>query len=225
MSSGYFITGTDTGVGKTFVSCLLVRDFVQQGLRTVGMKPVAAGCEAIDGRLVSEDVANLLAAGNVSVSVEEINPYAFAPPLAPHIAAQQAGRIIEFAPVLKKFADLQAKADMVVVEGVGGFRVPLDDTLDTADLAVALQLPVILVVGMRLGCLNHALLTSDAILRTGLPFAGWIANKVDPHMAAFEENLDALRSRIPAPHIATLPFFANGDWQMARLQKFRELTI
>jgi len=209
MKRGYFITGTDTGVGKTFVSSLLLRSFVRQGLRSVGMKPVAAGCRNENGLLISEDVEQLLAAGNVDLPLAEINPYAFEPPVAPHIAAQQVGAEISFDPILEKYAALQAAADVVVVEGVGGFRVPLNDTQDTADLAVAFNLPVILVVGMRLGCLNHALLTMDAISNAGLNLAGWVANLVDPHMDAVEENIDSLIKRIPSQHIGTVPFF--GD--------------
>lgn len=206
MKQAYFITGTDTGVGKTFVSCALLRAFAAQGLRVVGMKPVAAGCRSEHGRLVSDDVAQLLAAGNVEADRDAVNPYAFEPTLAPHIAAAMAGTHIRLEPILERFAMLQAQADVVIVEGVGGFRVPLSDSQDTADLAVALQLPVVLVVGMRLGCLNHALLSSDAISRSGLRLAGWVANQVEPGMPALRDNIAALELRLPAPHIATLPF-------------------
>lgn len=223
MKRGYFITGTDTGVGKTFVSCMLLKAFAQQGLRTVGMKPVASGCRVDNGRLISEDVEQLLAAGNVNVSPDDINPYAFEPPLAPHIASRRAGVEIALESVLGQYALLRARADVVVVEGVGGFRVPLNDRQDTADLAVALGLPVILVVGMRLGCLSHALLTAEAIVRTGLPLAGWIANEVVPGMEAFEENIAALEMRIPATHIATVRFLPELDGEWANKMDIREI--
>jgi dethiobiotin synthetase len=213
MNRGYFVTGTDTGVGKTLVSCALLHHFASRGLRAVGMKPVAAGCRRENGQLLSEDVAQLLAAGNVDVPATAINPYAFEPPLAPHIAARQAGVEIEFAPMLKTFANLQTQADVVVVEGVGGFRVPLNNHQDTADLAVALQLPVILVVGMRLGCLNHALLTSEAIAHAGLSLAGWVANQVDADMAAADANVSTLSARLSAPCLATVPYQLSASWE------------
>lgn len=209
--------GTDTGVGKTHVSCALLHAFAQQGLRAVGMKPVAAGCLVHQGGLLSEDVAALLAAGNVDATPGEINPYAFAPPLAPHIAAQMAGIDIEFSPILAAFEALQSRVDVVVVEGVGGFRVPLNAHQDTADLALALKLPMILVVGMRLGCLNHALLTAEAIAARGLHLAGWVANRIDGGIVAFEENVAALEVRLSAPCIAVMPFSKTGDYRVAAL--------
>ena len=205
----YFVTGTDTGVGKTFISSLLVRQFARRGLRSVGMKPVASGCERVDGRLVSEDAAQLLAASNVELSIDDINPYAFEPAIAPHIAAQQAGMRIDLDHIQTVFERLQAQVDVVIVEGAGGFYVPLDEQHDMADLAVKLGLPVILVVGMRLGCINHALLTAEAIRQRGLTLAGWVANQVDPGMAMLEENLQTLRQRMPAPYLGWVP------WQTA----------
>jgi len=227
MKRAFFVTGTDTGVGKTLVSCALLHALARQGLRAVGMKPVAAGCRVEDGQLVSqlvsEDVEHLLAAGNVAAQPIEVNPYAFAPPLAPHIAAKQAGVVIDLDHVLQAFSALQAKADVVVVEGIGGFRVPLNDTQDTVDLAVALQQPVILVVGMRLGCLSHALLTNDAIARAGLPLAGWVANCIEPGMTALQDNIAALEARLPAPRIATLPFNATADWRQMKMPGVEQL--
>ena len=217
MKQAFFVTGTDTGVGKTHVSCALLHAFAQQGLRAVGMKPVAAGCRVHHGGLLSEDVAALLAAGNVEATPGEINPYAFAAPLAPHIAAQMTGINIEFSPILAAFAALQSRADVVVVEGVGGFRVPLNAHQDTADLAVALKLPVILVVGMRLGCLNHALLTAEAIAARGLHLAGWVANGIDGGMTTFDENVAALEARLPAPCIAVMPYHKTADYKIAGL--------
>lgn len=217
MKQAFFVTGTDTGVGKTFVSCALLHAFARQGLHAVGMKPVAAGCQVQNGGLLSEDVAALLAAGNVNATPNEINPYALAPALAPHIAARMAGLDIEFPPILAAFDALQSSADVVVVEGVGGFRVPLNARQDTADLAVALGLPVILVVGMRLGCLNHALLSAEAIAACGLHLAGWVANGIDGGMAAFEENVAALEARLAAPCIGVIPFSNTADYKIAGL--------
>lgn len=197
----YFVTGTDTGVGKTMISSLLVRQFAQRGLRSVGMKPVASGCEKRDGQLISEDVTQLLAASNVDLPLVDINPYAFEPAIAPHIAAKQVGVQIDLDHIQSAFQRLQAYAEAVIVEGAGGFYVPLDDEHDIADLALKLDLPVILVVGMRLGCINHALLTAAAIQQRGLTLAGWVANQVDPDMAMLEENLQTLRQRMPAAYL------------------------
>ena len=155
-ASGYFVTGTDTGVGKTLVSCALLRAFAARGLRAVGMKPVAAGAVLENGRLVNEDVIALNAAANVAAPAELVNPYCFAPPIAPHIAAAEAGITVELERIREAYAALAALADRVIVEGAGGFRVPLTRELEVAHLAAHLALPVILVVGMRLGCLNHA---------------------------------------------------------------------
>lgn len=197
----FFVAGTDTEIGKTFVACALLHALRRQGLRAVGMKPVAAGFDA-DGR--NEDVEQLIAASAASTVAAPralVNPYGFAAAIAPHIAAEEEGRRIELATIVDAFAQLRARADVdaVVVEGVGGFCVPLGDEHDAADLAVALQLPVILVVGMRLGCISHALLTQQAIAARGLPLAGWVANRIDPAMARFDENLAALQARIKAP--------------------------
>lgn len=207
----YFVTGTDTGVGKTMISSLLVRQFAQHGLRSVGMKPVASGCERREGQLISEDVTQLLAASNVDLPLADINPYAFEPAIAPHIAAQQAGVQIDFDHIQSAFQRLQAHADVVIVEGAGGFYVPLGDEHDIADLAVKLDLPVILVVGMRLGCINHALLTAAAIQQRGLTLAGWVANQVDPDMAMLEENLQTLRQRMSAAYLGFVAWIGPSD--------------
>lgn len=199
---GIFVTGTDTGVGKTRVAVALIEALKAQGLNVVGMKPVAAGCEQINGEWVNEDVALLRGAANVAAPMDWINPYLFHDPIAPHIAAERAGRRIELAPILAAYRELAKLADVVVVEGVGGFRVPLNEAEDSADLAAALGLPLVLVVGLRLGCLNHALLTAEAIAARGLVLAGWLANAIDPAMAMREENVRALRERIPASCIA-----------------------
>jgi len=200
--TAWFITGTDTEVGKTFSTCALLHWLKQQGIAAVGMKPIAAGTDA-EGK--NDDVEALIAASGVKAPRELVTPYLFAPPVAPHIAAREAGCHIEIDRIVEAFSALQGLADYVLVEGVGGFCVPLDNRTDTADLAKRLDLPVILIVGMRLGCLNHALLTQQAIEASGLRLAGWIANRIDPAMSRFEENLDALKSRIAAPLLGIIP--------------------
>jgi dethiobiotin synthetase len=207
----YFITGTDTGVGKTLISSALIHGFVQRGYSTAGMKPVAAGCELQGGELISEDVAQLVSASNVAVPLRQINPYAFLPAIAPHIAAEQEGVTISLGVMLDAYQQLSTQADVVIVEGVGGFCVPLGNGFDTADLAQQLALPVIMVVGMRLGCLNHALLTAEAIKARGLELAGWIANQVDPQMSVFDENLHTLKKRLDAPCLGILPWLGKVD--------------
>lgn len=206
--NAYFVTGTDTGVGKTFVCCALLHRFAQAGLSTVGMKPVAAGLDA-DG--CNEDVAQLRAASSVAVAPELANPFAFKNAVAPHLAAAEEGRQIRFAPIHHALDALRRQADVVVVEGVGGFRVPLGPEGDSADLAQTLGLPVILVVGMRLGCLNHALLTVEAIHARGLALAGWVANCIDPSMSKREENIAALAELIAAPLLGTSDFCLQPD--------------
>lgn len=199
----YFVTGTDTGVGKTLVSCALLHAFSARGIPVAGFKPVACGCGA-DGQ--NEDAKHLLAAGNLAVSYGQVNPYNFSEPVAPHIAARNAGTSIDFTRILDSYRELAAQAEVVIVEGVGGFRVPLGDRQDSADLAVAFGLPVILVVGMRLGCLNHALLTAGAVADCGLKCAAWVANVAGADMAALRENIDALERRIAAPLLGVVPF-------------------
>ncbi|MBL8396862.1 MAG: dethiobiotin synthase [Candidatus Accumulibacter sp.] len=201
----WFVTGTDTEIGKTHVACALLHALRHAGQRVVAMKPIAAGTDA-NG--LNDDIERLLAASSLHPPRELVNPYSFAAAIAPHIAAAEEGRIIELAPIMAAFRRLQALADAVIVEGVGGFCVPLGENLDTADLATALQLPVILVVGMRLGCINHAQLTAQAIAARGLPFAGWVANRIDPTMSRFAENLAALQSRLSAPLLGVI---AHGE--------------
>ncbi len=202
MATGYFITGTDTGVGKTLVSCALLHAFAARGQAVAGMKPVAAGCE--NGKW--SDVEALIAASNIAAPREWSNPYALIPPVAPHLAAKQMAVEIDTRVILQACRELQNIAEVVIVEGVGGFLVPLNEHCDGSDMAVALGLPVILVVGMRLGCLNHALLTIRAVRASGLPLAGWVANQIDPHMMEFEENVHALQQRLDCPLLGVLPF-------------------
>ena len=202
MAKGYFVTGTDTGVGKTTVSCALLRAFAAQGKKAVGMKPVVAGSE--NGHW--HDAEQLIAASNISAAREHINPYAFDPPVSPHIAARQAGIEIDLAVIQRAYQALSNQADIVIVEGAGGFLVPIGPQQTGADLACALNLPVILVVGMRLGCLNHALLTAQAIHSAGLPLAGWVANCIDPEMLALQENRATLEQRLDGPLLKVVKF-------------------
>ena len=207
MGQGYFITGTDTGVGKTTVSCALLHAFAAKGYKAAGMKPVAAGSE--NGQW--PDVELLHAASNVNVTRQQINPYAFDPPIAPHIAAQQAGMEIDLSVIHRAYQELSATADIVIVEGAGGFLVPLNPRQTGADLAQTLNLPVILVVGMRLGCLNHALLTAQAIKTAGLPLAGWVANGIDPDMLMLIENIATLEQRLEGSLLGVMPFDSKID--------------
>jgi len=201
-AAGVFICGTDTGVGKTLVATALLRAAVAAGRRAVGMKPVAAGIDA--GAATNADVTALAAAGNVAAALADRNPYAFAPAVAPHLAAAAAQVDIDIGRIVAAYGRLAAVADLVVVEGAGGALVPLGARHDMLDLAAALQLPLLLVVGMRLGCLNHALLTEVAIRARGLALIGWIACEIDPAMPLRAENRQTLETRLAAPRIATV---------------------
>lgn len=196
---GLFVTGTDTGVGKTRIACALLRAYAASGRRALGMKPVAAGAQRGATGLSNEDAERLRTASNVDAPHELINPYCFEPAIAPHLAAAEAGVAVELPRIVNAYANLRSRADWIVVEGAGGFLVPIGSGLTMADVARALDLPVLLVVGIRLGCLNHALLTCDSIDRCGLALAGWVANCIDPGMPRLEQNVTALRERIAAP--------------------------
>jgi dethiobiotin synthetase len=208
MRHAYFLTGTDTEIGKTFITCALLLRARQLGLTAAGIKPVAAGTDAA-GR--NEDVERIRAASSVELPTDVINPYRFAPAIAPHLAAAEAGVSIDFARIAAACAMARQKADLVIVEGVGGFCVPLGVDRDSADLAVALALPVILVVGLRLGCINHALLTAEAIAARGLTLAGWVANRIDPDMARADDNIDTLREHLGAPLLGSVPRITGGQ--------------
>ncbi|MGD9787291.1 MAG: dethiobiotin synthase [Sulfuricellaceae bacterium] len=203
---GVFVAGTDTGVGKTLVAAALLRAFAASGRRAVGMKPVASGAVVgPGGAAMWEDVVMLQRAANVEAPLEWVNPYRFLPPVAPHLAAADAGAVIDLGCVAEAYGRLGDLADVVVVEGVGGFLVPLNDREGAAEMVCRLGLPVVLVVGMRLGCINHALLTAEAVRSRGLRLAGWVANAIDPVMARFDDNLAALRARLPAPLLGVIP--------------------
>jgi dethiobiotin synthetase len=212
MSSAYFLTGTDTDIGKTFVASALLYRASQSGLRTAGLKPVAAGTNAA-GK--NDDVEALKAASTVALPPEIINPYCFSPAIAPHIAAAEAGIDIQFAQIAETVRQARKAADFVVVEGAGGFCVPFNVDHNGADLAAQLGLPVILVVGMRLGCLNHALLTAEAIAARGLLIAGWVANQIDPNMSRFAENVATLDQLLLAPRLGLLAYNPAGGPQAA----------
>jgi dethiobiotin synthetase len=206
---GFFITGTDTEIGKTLVSTLLIRALAAGGNKVVGMKPVASGASESDGQLQNEDALALMACSNVTAPYEQINPYCFVPPVAPHIAAAQAGIVIEMNTITGNYSALAQRADVVVVEGVGGWRVPLGQSFAVSDLARALDLPVIMVVGIRLGCINHALLTTESIQATGCKLAGWVANIIDGESLMLTENIETLRSRFNFPLLATIPYISS----------------
>ena len=211
MSSSFFITGTDTDVGKTFVTASMLRTLVASGDIAVGLKPIASGFEQIDGEWRNNDVDQLCAASSCSLPAERVNRYRFKPAIAPHIAAAMDGVELDFDLIADDVRFAQQRADWVLVEGVGGWQVPLSmrntaPKASIAGLASELQLPVILVVGMRLGCLNHALLTVDSIKASGLPLAGWIANHLTLNFEYVAENRDTLAARIDAPLLFEVPF-------------------
>jgi dethiobiotin synthetase len=206
---GYFITGTDTGVGKTEVTLGLIEALRAHGRRVGGMKPVASGCEVTPDGLRNADALRIMEAVDPALDYGLINPFAFESAVAPHLAAAHSGRPIRFAPIIRAFETLAARVDTILVEGVGGWRVPLGDDGDVADLAAVLDVSVILVVGLRLGCINHALLTVESVERHGLYLAGWVANGVDPNMALREANVATLKQRIAAPCLGEVPFLAD----------------
>ena len=204
--SGAFIAGTDTGIGKSVVSATLLAALNAGRHRAVGMKPIASGCRQTPQGLRNEDAELLIAHSAGAPDYAQVNPFALPEAIAPHLAAQHAGVEIRLDPIVAAFAALSTNYDFVVVEGVGGWMVPLSATLMQADLARTLHLPVILVVGLRLGCINHAQLSAHAIIDDGCKLAGWIGNRVDPNMDCVEENLATLHERLPAPCLGVLPY-------------------
>ena len=223
--SGYFVTGTDTEIGKTLVAAALVHGLARQGVRVAAMKPVAAGTVQIQGQRHNEDVDILLSQVNTSVPAEQVVPYLFDEPIAPHIAARNAGVTMTRDTILEAFHRVSGLADAVIVEGAGGFCVPLSDTEDLADVAQALALPVVLVVGLRLGCISHAVLTAQAVRARGLVLAGWVANTVDPAMAYRDENIQTLKARLGAPYLGCIPRLSPaGPMQAAAFLDFTVLT-
>ncbi len=206
-----FVTGTDTEIGKTLVASALVHLQARQGWQVAAMKPVAAGAVFHGNQWHNEDVDALATEASRTLPVSLTSPYVFQTPAAPHVAAAIEKMAIDPAHILRCFAQVRAQAQSVVVEGVGGFCVPLTDDYDTADLARDMQLPVVLVVGMRLGCISQALLTAEAIRARGLLLLGWVANLVDPHMLFLEENTQAIAQRIKAPLLGRIPRLSHPD--------------
>ena len=202
---GYFVTGIDTGVGKTTVTLGLMRALQQQGESVAAMKPVATGCELTAAGLRNADALQLQQQASVELGYELVNPYAFAPAIAPHIAAEQAGTTINTNEILNKYSKIKKCADCVLVEGVGGWQVPLNEDETLADLGRLLDLDVIMVVAIRLGCLNHALLTAESITAAGCTLAGWVANPLPSPPECTHENIKSLKSRISSPLLGVLP--------------------
>lgn len=206
MDTGYFITGTDTDCGKTLVTLGLMQRFQSEGFAVIGMKPVASGSELTSAGLRNGDAVQILKQSTIKPAYELVNPYAFEPAIAPHLAAKNSGREIEIPVIEASHRKLCLTADRVLVEGVGGWHVPLSDRYLLADLAVALALPVIMVVGLRLGCINHSLLTQDAIKASGCRLVGWVANTVDPTIQEFDGNLQTLQQRLSVPLLGVVPY-------------------
>jgi dethiobiotin synthetase len=204
--SGLFMTGTDTGIGKTFVSCALLRSLRASGRRVQAMKPVASGCEWADGRWRNDDALALMTASDSTAEYATVNPYALPLPTAPQIAAKQAGVMVELPVMQQAFMQLGASADFVLVEGVGGWLAPLGADLDQSDLVHALQIPVLLVVGMRLGCINHARLSEQSILASGCRLLGWIGNAVEGGFDSDGAYFKALAGSLHSPCLGRMPF-------------------
>jgi dethiobiotin synthetase len=211
LSGGLFVTGTDTGIGKTVVARLLVRSLVASGVRVAVMKPVAAGSITTAAGPRNEDALGLIADSNVPMPYATVNPYCLEEPVSPHLAARAMGISVDLRRIEENFRQLRAAADYVIVEGAGGWLAPLNERESVADLAAALELPVLLVVGLRLGCLNHALLSVAAIRQRRLPLAGWIGNQIDPDFARMSDNLLTLQQHIGMPALATLTFARSPD--------------
>jgi dethiobiotin synthetase len=209
--AGFFITGTDTGVGKTWVTLALMRALQAQGLRVLGMKPVATGCEWVDGELRNEDALLIRQYASCVLPYHQINPYAYQAPVSPDIAATREKRPVKLDEVVAQCRALESSADSVLVEGIGGWAVPLGASAKVSDMALRLGLPVILVVGMRLGCINHALLTWDAMARSGVAVAGWIASDCDATFAYSDETLLSLECNMGTPCLARVPRLSRND--------------
>lgn len=208
-----FVTGTDTGVGKTQIASALISLLKQRGQRVAGMKPIASGCHITSDGLRNDDAMVLYQEANVQLNYDDINPYAFELPIAPHIAAKKVGVEIDASVIHRQFYQIQKKADSVVVEGAGGWFVPINNKLTMADVAIRLGLPVVLVVGIRLGCINHALLTVEAIKCSGLPFYGWVANNIVENTES-DAILESLKDRIPAPCLGLVPILSASQLVM-----------
>ena len=225
-SRHFFITGTDTDVGKTLIGCGLLVAAANKGLRTLAVKPIAASADSTPEGLRNQDAVMLMEAMTEKMSYQQVNPVLLEPPIAPHIAAEQVGRRVSVAQLagLCRGAMMQS-ADFVLIEGAGGWRVPLNGRELLSGLAVELQAPVVLVVGMKLGCISHALLTADAIKADGLRLAGWVANRIDPDMSCFEENVSTLKALLPAPCLGVVPYLESDERGFNKVAEFLDVSI
>ncbi|OAD19236.1 Dethiobiotin synthase [Candidatus Thiomargarita nelsonii] len=210
MNQSWFITGTDTEIGKTWCTLALIQHLKNQGLRVAGMKPIAAGCYQTVAGLRNSDAQQILELSGLDVPYDWINPYAFAPPIAPHLAAAQVRQSIDLENIIKKYQQLAAQVDSVVIEGVGGWRVPMNARQSLKDMVLAMDVPVILVVGLRLGCINHALLSAETIIGDGCTLAGWIANPIDSDFDG-QASIDSLSERLEVPLLAQMPYLGSQD--------------
>ncbi len=207
MTAVFFVTGTDTDVGKTLIACGLIAAANRHGLKTAAIKPVAAGCQLGDDGPRNQDALQLQQAASIALPYQQVNPVALEPAIAPHIAADLAGKRLSAARLSGYCRGLTTcGADFAVIEGAGGWLVPLNERESFADIARELRTPVILVVAMRLGCINHALLTARAVVYDGLPLAGWVANQVTPDMPYYRENLHTLKQQLPCPLLGEVPY-------------------
>jgi dethiobiotin synthetase len=202
----FFIAGTDTDVGKTYVSLELIRSLVKKGERVGVMKPVSAGCEWVQGEWKNGDALALMEASNLQQQYAEVNPYAYEQPVSPHIAAKISGRAIDLELIFEAFQKIKSTSDSVLIEGAGGWLTPISESQSMADITRKLNVPVILVVGIKLGCLNHAQLTARSIKEAGVSLAGWVANELDPEMSYLKDNLEMLEGQIDAPLITQVPY-------------------
>ena len=216
----FFITGTDTNIGKTAITCSLIAKCIEEGFRAGGMKPVAAGCHIENGYMISDDVKKIIEVSNVDLNIKEINPYSFELPIAPHISFKS--NEIDIHLIKKYLRSFENKMDYLFIEGVGGYAVPLTENFTTADLVGNLDIPVILVVGMKLGCINHTLLTVESILNKKQKLCGWVANRIDGDMQAYEENFFFLKEKIKAPCLGEVPYFK--DFDPYRASKFFDIN-
>lgn len=211
MAKGFFVTGTDTEIGKTTTTVALMRAAKQLGYRVAGMKPVAAGCQPTAQGLRNDDAVKLMQEASVTIEYERVNPLAYQPSIAPHIAAAQSGEPIIIDSIISAYQHIASQAEVVFVEGIGGWAVPINDNQTMADVAKALGLPVILVVGIRLGCLNHALLTHESIVHKGCPLGGWVANRLESNNPVAEQNINYLQQALPIPFLGTIPYVLSND--------------
>jgi dethiobiotin synthetase len=205
MTQGYFITGTDTNIGKSTVTASLLYGATKRGLQVAGMKPVATGCMESNDGLRNEDAELMMQYSNVDLAYELVNPYAFEPPVSPHLAAKRQNEEIQISTIMDAYHKICEQSDWIIVEGVGGWMVPINETEFVEDIAKAMQLPLLFVIGTRLGCINHSLLAMERIQASGLTVAGWIANIMDRNINFLPEVIDTLRLRIDAPLVGIIP--------------------